>query len=57
MSRCNHFVRACASWRSCFHDVDEDGCSSAHVFLTGDGDYVFAYDLLLRCKTFVYIGV
>ena len=37
--------------------MDQDGCSSANVFLTDDDDYVFAYDLLLRCKVFVYVGV
>ena len=50
-------MRARVSWRSRSHDFDEDGCSSAHVFLTDDDDYVFAYDSLLHCKLFVYIGV
>ena len=48
-------MQACVSWRSRSHDFDEDGCSSAHVVLTDDDGYVFAYDLLLRCKVFVYI--
>ena len=50
-------MQACVSWRSRSHDFDEDGCSSAHVVLTDDDDYVFAYDSLLHCKLFVYIGV
>ena len=50
-------MQACLSWRSRSHDFDEDGCSSAHVVLTDDDDYVFAYNLFSRCKVFVYIGV
>ena len=29
-----------------FQNLDQDGCSSAHVFLTDDDDNAFAYDLL-----------